>query len=125
MVMLKPRRRRSVGLTNVTPVSDQVRARIKEWLAISGQNQTELGKAIGRRQNWVSRYLAGGIEIDFDTAAQIAAFFDRPLSALFDSPPDPTEAKLLAYYRGYPPALRTAFMSMLEQYHRRLRKATR
>lgn len=113
-------RRKPAGPLVVGAINDQVRARIRAWLETSELTQTGLGKALGHGQTWVSRYLAGELEIDFDKAAQIAAVFGQPVSALFDTIPDPNEAKLIAIYRGYPPALRNAVMGTLEAFHRQL-----
>lgn len=116
-----------IPILNPMPLTldEQVRQRIRGWVESTGVTQKELGERIGRNQAWMSRYLSGEMDADLETLQKMAQAFEHTLSALLDTPTDPLEARWLGYYRGFPPALRTSFMTLLDQMARRLARPRR
>lgn len=94
-------------------LNDLARMRIRRWKRQTGMSQTEIGRKIGRGQNWVSRYLAGTQEADLDTIGQLAAVFGRTVFAVLDEPSDPEEAEVIEIYRALPTEAREAVRRVL------------
>jgi len=65
---------------------DRARERILDWIARSGLTQHEIARAIGRTQPWLSRYLKGALNADFETLAKLASVFGHSLGSLIDPP---------------------------------------
>lgn len=91
------------------------RKKLNEWISATGITQTQICEQIGRNQPWLSRYLAGGIDADIDTLAQMAKVFEQSLYALLSIPADPEEAEVMRLYRALRPKGREAVLQMLRE----------
>lgn len=89
------RRRRPPSIAAIPTPHALARTRIEKWRRAQGMSQTELAKRIGRRQSWLSRYLAGEFETDLNTLNMLATVLDRPLVALFEMQPQSADPRLI------------------------------
>jgi ribosome-binding protein aMBF1 (putative translation factor) len=101
-----------------TRLDDAVRERIRTWIQSTGVKQTALAPLIGKPQPWIRRYLAGELDADLETLQRLARIFGHQLTALFDAPADPGEARLTELYRALPEASRPILFSLLEDWTR-------
>jgi transcriptional regulator with XRE-family HTH domain len=81
-------------------LNEVARTRIRLWLRSTGTTQTQLADRIHKTQAWMSRYLSGGLNADLDALRSMAEAFGHSLSALLDTPTDPTEAQLIDLFRA-------------------------
>jgi transcriptional regulator with XRE-family HTH domain len=95
---------------------DLVRERIRRWIQSSGVTQTAVATLIGKPQPWISRYLGGELDADFETLERLARVFGHSLTALFDSPADPAEARVIDLYRALPEKSRLLAIQLLEDW---------
>ena len=96
-------------------IDDNARRRLREWLEASRGRitQDELASALGKKQNYVSRYLDGTIyRIELDTLATMAGVFGRTLCELLDSLPDGKEGNLIENFRAMGSESREALLTM-------------
>lgn len=95
------------------PTLDEIaRSQIQRWLETTGQTQTALATQIGRNQAWLSRYLKAEFNADLSTLEKIAQAFNHTVAALFTSPQDPDEAKLVANFRACRPEDRKTLLGV-------------
>mgnify|MGYP001602080786 FL=1 len=76
--------------------------------------QTEIGRAAGHNQGWVSKYKLGQQDADVDELAAMARVFGHTLMELLDLRPDPKERELVEAYRQLRPEARTLATQMLQ-----------
>lgn len=81
---------------------DQARRRVKAWMAGNPEiTLTAVGQAAGYNQPWATRWLVKEeFDASLDALAGICSLFRQPLSALWDTRPDPREDELLMRFRG-------------------------
>ena len=104
------------------PTLDQIaRERIRSWIQSTGVKQTALAPLIGKPQAWISRYLSGELGADLETLAALGRVFGHSLTALFDAPADPGEARVIALYRALPESSRPLLIQLLEDWTRQKR----
>jgi len=101
-----------------TTLQQLARSRIKLWLNTTGTTQTALATHIGKKQAWLSRYLAGDYDADLETLNDIARAFGHTISALLNVPSDPDHARLVDLYNALPADARRTVMTLLEQWGR-------
>jgi transcriptional regulator with XRE-family HTH domain len=96
-------------------LQDLARKRLIQWMDASPKiTQTEIGRAIGHNQAWVSKYRLGTMDADIDDLAAMAHVFGHTLTELFDLRPDPRERALLDAFRALTPEKRELSIRMLE-----------
>jgi transcriptional regulator with XRE-family HTH domain len=104
------------------PTLDQIaRERIRTWIQSTGVTQTALAPLIRKEQAWISRYLSGELGADLETLAAFGRVFGHSLTALFDAPADPGEARVIALYRALPETSRPLLIQLLEDWTRQKR----
>src|SRR4029077_6719069 len=85
------------------PSLDQIaRNRIRTWIQSMGVKQTALAPLNGKPQACISRYLSGELGAALETLAAFGRVFGHSLTALFDAPADPAEARVIDLYRALP-----------------------
>jgi transcriptional regulator with XRE-family HTH domain len=91
----------------MTVLSELARKRLVQWMeknpAIS---QTEVGRAVGHGQGWVSKYKRGEQDADIDELDGMARVFGHTLTELLDLRDDDQERDLLDAFRALRPELR-------------------
>lgn len=96
-------------------LQDLARARLVQWMdADPKKTQTDIGRAIGHNQAWVSKFRLGAMDADIDDLAGMARVFGHTLAELLDLRPDPKEADLLEAYRTMPEPHRAAAITALQ-----------
>jgi transcriptional regulator with XRE-family HTH domain len=96
-------------------LSDLARQRLVTWMAARPTlTQTEIAKAVGVTQSWVSQYKRGDIDPDVDQLDALARVFGHTLNELFDLRPDPQELELIEAFRALPPAKRALAVASLQ-----------
>jgi transcriptional regulator with XRE-family HTH domain len=96
-------------------LQDLARARLVQWMdADPKKTQTEIGRAIGHNQAWVSKYRLGAMDADIDDLEGLARVFGHTLSELLDLRPDPQEQRLLDAFRALPERKRSLAAATLE-----------
>ncbi len=75
----KSRRLKASGDTLDAHVRRRIKARLADLPA--KPTQDAIGQALGKTQTWVSHYLAGDIDADFETAGRFCEFLGTSLSA--------------------------------------------
>lgn len=96
-------------------LQELARRRLIQWMdANPKKTQTEIGRAIGHNQAWVSKYRLGQMDADVDDLEGMARVFGHTLSELFDLTPDPLEQRLLDAFRALPAGKRTVAVQALE-----------
>src|SRR5262245_59100822 len=98
-----------------TPLQNIARVRIKQFLESNGISQAALGQAIGRSQEWVSRFLAGRYDADVDTLQAIATAIDLPLYELLALTTDPRLVKLCEAYLACRPSRRPVALRVVQE----------
>ena len=99
------------------PTLDQIaRERIRSWIQAREVKQTTLAPLIGKPQAWISRYLSGELGADLETLAAFARVFGHSLTALFDAPADPGEARVIDLYRRLPEPSRQLLVKLLDDW---------
>jgi transcriptional regulator with XRE-family HTH domain len=93
------------------------RARIRQWMKMTGVTQDQLAARLSKTQPWVSRYLGGETDADLETLQRMAALFGHGLHALLDLPQNPDEQFILERYRALPEHLRGVFRQLLDAWH--------
>lgn len=97
-----------------TTLQDRARKRLIQWMDASPKiTQTEVGRAIGHNQAWVSKFRLGTMDADIDDLDGMARVFGHTLIELVDLRPNPQERELLDAYRRLPPENRKLALSML------------
>lgn len=76
--------------------------------------QTEVGRAIGHNQAWVSKFRLGQMDADIDDLDGMARVYGHTLIELVDLRPDPKERALIEAYRALRPEARELAVKMLE-----------
>lgn len=96
-------------------LQDLARKRLIQWMDANPKiTQTEIGRAVGHGQGWVSKYRRGEQEADIDDLDGLARVFGHTLSELIDLRPDPKERALLDVYRQLRPETRALAVQMLQ-----------
>lgn len=96
-------------------LQELARKRLIQWMDASPKiTQTDVGRAIGHNQAWVSKFRLGTMDADIDDLDGMARVFGHTLVELLDLRPDPNEQKLLDAYRALPPVKRTLAIQSLE-----------
>lgn len=83
-----------------TPLQTLARTRIATWIKSTGRTQADVAREIGKKQNWLSRYLGGKTDADVDTLQQLAAVFGHSLASLLQVNADPDEGALIEAFRA-------------------------
>lgn len=99
-------------------IDDNARRRLQAWLDASRGRvtQEDLARALGKKQNYVSRYLDGTIyRIELDALSTMAGVFGRSLCELLDTQPETTEGELVAYFRALAPEGRDAVLGVARE----------
>jgi len=100
-----------------TPTLDQVaRNRIRQWITATGMRQTSLADRIGKKQAWLSRYLAGEFDADLETLRKIALAFGHSITALLDLPVDPEASRVVDLHNALSPESRQLHLELLEDW---------
>jgi len=76
--------------------------------------QSEVGRAVGHNQAWVSKYRLGAMDADIDDLDGMARVFGHTLNELFDLCPDPKERELVEAFRALSPEKRDLSVRMLQ-----------
>jgi transcriptional regulator with XRE-family HTH domain len=96
-------------------LQDLARKRLIQWMDANPKiTQTEIGRAIGHNQAWVSKFRLGTMDADIDDLDGMARVFGHTLIELLDLRPDPRERDLLDAYRKLRPEARDLAVRMLE-----------
>lgn len=96
-------------------LQDLARKRLSQWMDAHPKiTQTEIGRAIGHNQAWVSKYRLGAMDADIDDLDGMARVFGHTLAELVDLRPDPKERALIDAYRALLPEKRELAVKMLE-----------
>jgi len=91
------------------------RARLVQWMDANPQiTQTELGRAVGHNQGWVSKFRLGTLDPDVDELDSLAKVYGHTLAELLDLRPDPKERALLDAYRKIRAEKRELAVKVLE-----------
>ncbi len=96
-------------------LSELARQRIAAWMDANPRiTQTDVARAVGVSQGWVSRYKSGEQDASLDQLAAIARVFDHTLMEVLDLRPDPKERELIDAFRQLRPEARTLATQMLK-----------
>jgi transcriptional regulator with XRE-family HTH domain len=96
-------------------LQDLARKRLIQWMdANPKKTQTDIGRAVGHNQGWVSKYRLGTLEADIDELDGMAREFGHTLTELLDLRPDPKERALIEAFRALSPENRDLAIRMLE-----------
>jgi transcriptional regulator with XRE-family HTH domain len=84
-------------------LQEVARKRLIQWMDANPKiTQTDIGRAIGHNQAWVSKFRLGSMDADIDDLDGMARVFGHTLTELVDLRPDPNERDLLDAYRALP-----------------------
>jgi transcriptional regulator with XRE-family HTH domain len=90
-------------------LQDMARKRLIQWMDANPKiTQTEIGRAIGHNQAWVSKFRLGTMDADIDDLDGMARVFGHTLTELLDLRPNPKEQELLDAYRKLRPEVRAS-----------------
>lgn len=96
-------------------LQELARKRLTQWMDANPKlTQTEVGRAIGHNQAWVSKYRLGTMDADIDDLDGLARVFGHTLHELIDLRPDLKERALVDAFRALPPEKRDLAVRMLE-----------
>lgn len=96
-------------------LQELARKRLSQWMDANPKlTQTEVGRAIGHNQAWVSKFRLGTMDADIDDLDGLARVFGHTLNELIDLRPDPKERELVEAYRALLPEHRDLAVSMLK-----------
>jgi hypothetical protein len=96
-------------------LQELARKRLIQWMDANQKiTQTDIGRAIGHNQAWVSKYRRAELDADVDELDAMAKVYGHTLMELLDLRPDPKERDLIDAYRRLRPEARTLAVQMLE-----------
>ena len=72
-----------------TTTRDTIAGNVRALLGRHRTSQTAMARHLGTTQQSLSRRLVGEVAFDTDELSAIAAYFDVPITALFDGLDDP------------------------------------
>jgi len=94
---------------------ERARARLVLWMDANPKiTQTDVGRAAGHNQGWVSKFKLGQQDADVDELDAMARVFGHSLMELLDLRPDPKERELIEGYRALTPPNRVLALQMLQ-----------
>lgn len=103
------------GTHGMSRLQDMARKRLIQWMDANPKiTQTEIGRAIGHNQAWVSKFRLGTMDADIDDLDGMARVFGHTLTELLDLRPDPKERELVEAYRKLRPEARGLAVQVLE-----------
>lgn len=95
-------------------LQDLARKRLIQWMDANPKiTQTEIGRAVGHGQGWISKYRREEQDADIDELDGMARVFGHSLTELLDLRPDPKERELLDAYRAIEPLKRPLAIEVL------------
>ena len=86
----------------VSMAGGRLEERVRDWVrqrTLARGERARLAAHLGRQRAWVSKYVNGQVDADFDTTLALADYFSVPIDAMLGARPRPRDARLLAEHR--------------------------
>jgi len=91
------------GILSVIMAGGRLEERVRAWVrqrTLARGARARLAAHLHRQRAWVSKYLNGQVDADFDTTLALADYFSVPIDAMLGARARPRDAQLLGEHRA-------------------------